>query len=177
MASGDWQCIYASVRFGRKFKFKSIEIQPSNLTSFWVCGLMRIKVSQLASSLRKSFHADDMIEDRKRLGFAHVCIEVHVSSHFPPYIELYQEIDEFSSDPKIARILVEYQWVPSVYQHCKVFGHQASTAFVRLSLIPLLSRLHFLLQLMGLRFLTLLLLLPKPILILPKLQMYIHSSL
>jgi len=44
---------------------------------------------ELLSSLGKSIHADALTKERKRLGFARIYIEMHVSYSFPPYIELY----------------------------------------------------------------------------------------
>ena len=84
-------------------------------------------LSELASSLGKPIHADSMTEDRKRLGLACICIEMSDSSSFPWFIKLYQGIDEFSGEPKIARILVEYQCLPSVCKQCQVFGHKDSS--------------------------------------------------
>jgi len=66
-------------------------------------------LSELASSLGKPIHVDTMTKDHKRLGFTRICIEVHVSSFFPPYVKLYQGLDEVIGETKIARVLVEYQ--------------------------------------------------------------------
>jgi len=82
---------------------------------------------ELASSLGKPIHADSMTKDHRRLGFAHICIEMSASYSFPSFIELYQGIDEFSGEPKIATILVEYQWLPFVCNLCHVFGHSDSS--------------------------------------------------
>ena len=83
-------------------------------------------LSKLASALGRPIHVDSMTKDRKTLGFARICIEMYVSSSFPSFIELYQGIDEFLGEPKIARLMVEYQWLPSVCKQCQVFGHKDS---------------------------------------------------
>ena len=67
-----------------------------------------------------------MTKDKTRLGYVCVCVEMHVPYSFPICIKLDQGVDEFTSDLKVAHLLVEYQWVSYVYTHCCVFGHPLS---------------------------------------------------
>ena len=45
-------------------------------------------ISIIASEIRRPLHADPTIEDRSRLGYARVCVEVNVSSKLPKYIDI-----------------------------------------------------------------------------------------
>ncbi|XP_052199142.1 uncharacterized protein LOC127806110 [Diospyros lotus] len=80
----------------------------------------------MASQIGRSLYADPMIEDRSRLGYARVCVGVSASSKFPKYIDIDQGYDEATSERRISRLPIEYQWIPSICSHCKVFGHSDS---------------------------------------------------
>ena len=42
----------------------------------------------MASEIGRPLHAYPMIEDRTRLGYARVCVEVNVSFKLPKYIDI-----------------------------------------------------------------------------------------
>ncbi|XP_052201561.1 uncharacterized protein LOC127807600 [Diospyros lotus] len=83
-------------------------------------------ISIMASQIGRPLYADPMTEDRSRLGFARVCVEVSASSKFPKYIDIDQGYDEATGERRISRLPIEYQWIPSICSHCKVFGHSDS---------------------------------------------------
>ena len=45
-------------------------------------------IATAASALGQPIHADGTIEDRSRLGFTRVCVEINTSSMFPKFINL-----------------------------------------------------------------------------------------
>ena len=83
-------------------------------------------ISVIASQIGRPLHADPMTNDRSRLGYARVCVEVNVLSKFPKYIDIDQGIDEAAEERRISRIPIKYQWIPSICSHCRVFGHSNS---------------------------------------------------
>ena len=70
------------------------------------------------SSFARHIHANFTIDNRYRMGFAHVCVEIDVFSSFSKSVNLYKGLDESTSEPKLMSMPVEYQWVPSIYSHC-----------------------------------------------------------
>ncbi|XP_052177674.1 uncharacterized protein LOC127791741 [Diospyros lotus] len=80
----------------------------------------------MASQIGRPLYADPMTEDRSRLGYARVCVDVNVCSKFPKFIDIDQGYDEATGERRISRLPIEYQWIPSICSHCKVFGHSDS---------------------------------------------------
>jgi len=83
-------------------------------------------ISIMASHIGRPLYADPMTEDRSRLGYARVCVDVNASSKFPKYIDIDQGYDESTGERRLSRLPIEYQWIPSICSHCKVFGHTVS---------------------------------------------------
>ncbi|XP_052195955.1 uncharacterized protein LOC127803608 [Diospyros lotus] len=80
----------------------------------------------MASQIERPLYADPMTEDRSRLGYARVCVDVNVCSNFSKFIDIDQGYDEATGERRISRLPIEYQWIPSICSHCKVFGHSDS---------------------------------------------------
>ena len=74
----------------------------------------------IASVVGKPLHMDSLTENRSRLSFARICIEVDSSSKFPKTARLNL------GNGKHTTIIIEYPWVPHNCSHCKVFGHKIS---------------------------------------------------
>ncbi|XP_052197386.1 uncharacterized protein LOC127804553 [Diospyros lotus] len=80
----------------------------------------------MASQIERPLYADPMTEDRSRFSYARVCVDVNVSSKFPKFIDIDQGYDEATGERRISRLQIEYQWIPSICSHCKVFAHSDS---------------------------------------------------
>ena len=74
----------------------------------------------IASAVWKPLHMDSLTENRTRLSFARICIEVDLSSKFPKTARLNL------GNGKCTTIRIEYPWVPQNCSHCQVFGHKIS---------------------------------------------------
>ena len=74
----------------------------------------------IASAVGKPLHMDSLTENRTRLSFARICIEVDLSSKFPKTAHLNL------GNGKCTTIRIEYPWVPHNCSHCQVFGHKIS---------------------------------------------------
>ena len=74
----------------------------------------------IASAVGKPLHMDSLTENRTRLSFARICIEVDLSSKFPKAARLNL------GNGKCTTIRIEYPWVPHNCSHCQVFGHKVS---------------------------------------------------
>ena len=72
----------------------------------------------IASAVRKPLHLDSLTENRTRLSFARICIEVDLNSEFPKAALLNL------GNGKYTTVRIEYPWVPHSCSHCKVFGHK-----------------------------------------------------
>ena len=77
-------------------------------------------LSYIASAVGKPLHMDSLTENRTRLSFARICIEVDLSSKFPKTARLNL------GNGKCTTIRIEYPWVPQNCSHCQVFGHKIS---------------------------------------------------
>ncbi|XP_052206951.1 uncharacterized protein LOC127811278 [Diospyros lotus] len=77
----------------------------------------------MENHIGRPLYADPMTQDRSRLGYARVCVDVNVYSKFPQFIDIDQGYDEASGERRISRLQIEYQWIPSICSHCKIFGH------------------------------------------------------
>ena len=93
----------------------NLAINSHSLIPFWVkihnVPLKRrlLKgISMMASEIGRPLHVDPMTKDRTRLGYVKICVEVSVSSKFSKFISIYQGIDEFSREPWIFRLPIEY---------------------------------------------------------------------
>ena len=65
------------------------------------------RIVDIAGGLGKSLHVHPMMEDQSRLGYARVCVKIHVSSSFLKQILLDQGIDELTGEPKVNCMPVE----------------------------------------------------------------------
>ena len=74
----------------------------------------------IASAVGKPLHMDSLTENKTRLSFARICIEVDLSSKFPKAARLNL------GNGKCTTIRIEYPWVPHNCSHCQVFGHKVS---------------------------------------------------
>ena len=75
-------------------------------------------LSYIASVVRKPLHLDSLTENRTRLSFARICIEVDLNSEFPKAALLNL------GNTKYTTVRIEYPWVPHSCSHCQVFGHK-----------------------------------------------------
>ena len=96
--------------FGSKEAHSSLPIWVK-ISNILLKGWHEQGIATIAST-RHPIHADFMIEDHSRMGFAQVCIEMDVSLNFPKFVTLDQGLNEGSGEPKFLRLLVEYQRVP-----------------------------------------------------------------
>ena len=74
----------------------------------------------IASAVGKPLHMDSLTENRTKISFARICIEVDLSSKFPKAARLNL------GNGKCTTIRIEYLWVPHNCSHCQVFGHKVS---------------------------------------------------
>ena len=74
----------------------------------------------IASVVGKPLHMDSLTENRTKLSFARICIEIDLSSKFPKTTRLNL------GNGKYTTIRIEYPWVPHNCSHCQVFGHKIS---------------------------------------------------
>ena len=98
------------------------KIQPSTILvwiklhrlplEFW----SPVGFSKIASAIGKPLHVDEATAKRKRLDFARICIEIDAKDDLPNDITISVNIDS-------VMVGVEYQWLPSKCEGCKVFGH------------------------------------------------------
>ena len=63
-------------------------------------------------------HLDSPTENRFRLSFARICIEVDLNCDFPKSALLKLGNDKYTT------VRIEYPWVPHSYSHCKIYGHK-----------------------------------------------------
>jgi len=62
---------------------------------------------------------DRMTENKRRISYARVCIEISAIGEFIHSFGLVDEGDEGDG----VDVTVEYPWLPKGYVVCKVFGH------------------------------------------------------
>ncbi|XP_074291494.1 uncharacterized protein LOC141618299 [Silene latifolia] len=74
-------------------------------------------LEKLAGLLGKFIKRDGATEDRTRLVYARLLVEVEVGQEFPEKLHFLDEMG------KEVSILVDYEWKPSVYSSCKGIGH------------------------------------------------------
>ena len=72
----------------------------------------------IPSAIGKPLHLDSLTENRSRLSFARICIEVDWNSEFPKFALLNLGNGKFTT------VRIEYPWVPHICSHCQVFGHK-----------------------------------------------------
>ena len=75
-------------------------------------------LSYIASAVGKPLHLDSLTENRTRLSFARIYIEVDLNSEFPKSALLNLGNEKYTT------IRIEYPWVPHSFSHCQVFGHK-----------------------------------------------------
>ena len=77
-------------------------------------------LSYIASAVENPLHLDSLTENRNRLYFVRICIQVNLHSDFPkaPHLNL--------GNGKYTTIRIEYPLVPHNCSHCQVFGHNIS---------------------------------------------------
>ena len=81
-------------------------------------------LSYIASAVGKPLHMDSHTENRTRLSFARICIEIDLSSKLPKTASLN------SGNGKYTTIRIEYPWLPQNCSNCQVFGHKLSQCHV-----------------------------------------------
>lgn len=79
---------------------------------FWT----HVGFSMIASAIGKPIHIDEATANKRRLDFARVCVEINAGDELPTDITI-------SVKDESVMIGVEYQWLPSRCEKCKVFGH------------------------------------------------------
>ena len=72
----------------------------------------------IASAVGKPLHLDSPTENRSRLSFARICVEVDLNCDFPKSALLNLGNDRYTT------VRIEYPWVPHNCSHCKVYGHK-----------------------------------------------------
>jgi hypothetical protein len=77
-------------------------------------------LSFVASALGIPLHADHVTLTRKRLSYARVCVEVDATK------DVVRDFDVKCSNGEWKTIHVNYEWLPSRCNVCKVFGHDSS---------------------------------------------------
>ena len=91
----------------------------------------------IASAVGKPLHMDSLTENRTRLSFSRICIEVDLSSKFHKTARLNL------GNGKYTTIRIEYPWVPHNCSHCQVFGHKISKCLVSKTLPVKVSGMPF----------------------------------
>jgi hypothetical protein len=76
-------------------------------------------LSYAASGIGKPLYADKVMEERKRLGFARVLVEIDITSECPKEIVIGRENGD------TINVGVEYPWLPPKCSVCGGFGHAA----------------------------------------------------
>lgn len=74
-------------------------------------------LSYIASGVGRPLYADSVTEEKLRLGYARVLVEVNTQSSFA------KEISVYGADGKPIKMGVEYPWLPLQCKSCKAFGH------------------------------------------------------
>ena len=72
----------------------------------------------IASVVGKPLHLDSHTENRSRLSFARICIEVELNCDFPKSALLNLGNDKYTT------VRIEYPWVPHSCSHCRIYGHK-----------------------------------------------------
>ena len=72
----------------------------------------------IVSAVGKPLHLDSPTENRSRLSFARICIEVDLNCDFPKSALLKLGNDKYTT------VRIEYPWVPHSCSHCKIYGHK-----------------------------------------------------
>ena len=72
----------------------------------------------IASVVGKPPHLDSLTENRTRLSFSRIYIEVDLNSEFPKAALLNLGNDKYTT------VRIEYPWVPHSFSHWQVFGHK-----------------------------------------------------
>ncbi|KAL0922737.1 hypothetical protein M5K25_006751 [Dendrobium thyrsiflorum] len=76
-------------------------------------------ISRIASKVGIPLAADSLTEQKSRLTFARVCVQVDCDATYPEEILV-------SLDGDIARLKVQYEWRPFPCEHCKSLVHASS---------------------------------------------------
>ncbi|XP_044503414.1 uncharacterized protein LOC123223995 [Mangifera indica] len=74
--------------------------------------------SHIASVLGRPLYVDLATEERSRLEYASICVEISVNHDFPDTIEL------VLPNKENVAIRLEYAWKPLKCNLCKMFGHR-----------------------------------------------------
>ncbi|XP_074300223.1 uncharacterized protein LOC141631456 [Silene latifolia] len=127
-----WESIEGFIRkIWGIYKFDKISFLPNGVflervkaVPIWLrlCGLPlkfwgKSSLEKLAGLLGKFLKRDGATEDKTRLGFARLLVEVEVGQAFPDKLHFRDE------KGKEISILVEYEWKPSFCDTCKSIGH------------------------------------------------------
>ncbi|XP_020685527.1 uncharacterized protein LOC110101805 [Dendrobium catenatum] len=76
-------------------------------------------ISRIASKIGIPLAVDALTAQKTRLTFARVCIQVDASATFPEEIPISIEEDVFS-------LKIQYEWKPTICEHCKSLVHPSS---------------------------------------------------
>ena len=68
---------------------------------------------------------DKMTSTCRRISYATICIEVDAEFEMPKTLNIEIE-DQFSGEPGVITLKIEYQWTPSRCAKCKRFSHDCS---------------------------------------------------
>uniref|UniRef100_A0A5B7BC66 Reverse transcriptase zinc-binding domain-containing protein n=1 Tax=Davidia involucrata TaxID=16924 RepID=A0A5B7BC66_DAVIN len=83
-------------------------------------------MSYAASAVGRPLYADTHTEDRTRISFARVCVELDAKMD-PPDV-----FDVCLADGSYVEVEIEYQWKPSLCTTCRKFGHKHSQCKVEI---------------------------------------------
>ncbi|MDV3166621.1 MAG: DUF4283 domain-containing protein ['Waltheria sp.' little leaf phytoplasma] len=75
-------------------------------------------MSYLASAMGHPLHMDNFTAQRKKVGFARVCVEIDLRKELP------KDFDVELADGSFATVVVEVPWTPPVCKKCSQFGHE-----------------------------------------------------
>lgn len=73
--------------------------------------------SVVGSVVGNPLFTDTLTEERKRMSYARVCVEIDIKCKFPNNVTVVVD------DTKGYNLPVEYNWRPPLCKHCDAFGH------------------------------------------------------
>ncbi|GAV87477.1 DUF4283 domain-containing protein [Cephalotus follicularis] len=85
--------------------------------------------SHLASVLGSPIHMDSATEEKTRICFARICVEMNADKPFPEVIKAKR------MNGTIVEVRVDYSWKPPVCERCKVFDHSTRGCPIKYSII------------------------------------------
>ncbi|GAV69363.1 DUF4283 domain-containing protein, partial [Cephalotus follicularis] len=91
-------------------------------------------LSHLASVLGSPIHTDPATEEKTRICFARICVEMYGDKPFPKVIKAKR------MNGTIMEIKVDYSWKPPVCERCKVFDHSTRGFPIKPSSTPVATK-------------------------------------